>query len=113
MQFFVPDPADPAKAERLYASIKAFAVSQNDSVQERRIYGLTYRHNSKQYNVKVGDIHPLNGEQVIAIFRQERLSGCYLICTANRGVVRGGPILAGDDWDTQSWDFEQASPAVS
>jgi hypothetical protein len=112
MQFFVPDPADPvkaadrAKAERLYASIKAFAVSQGDSVQERRIYGLTYRHNGKQYHVQVGDVHPLNRELVIAIFRQERPSGCYLICTANRGVVRGGPILAGDNWETHSWDFE-------
>jgi hypothetical protein len=112
MQFFVPDPADPAKAadpataERLFASIKAFAVSQGDSVQERRIYGLTYRHNGKQYNVEVGDVHPLNGELVIAIFRQERLSGCYLICTAHRGVVRRGPILAGDDGETHSWDFE-------
>ena len=106
MQFFVPDPADPAKAERLYASIKTFAVSQGDFIQERRIYGLTYRHNGKQYNVKVGDVHPFNGELVIAIFRQERPSGCYLICTANRGVVRRGPILVGDDWETHSWDFE-------
>jgi hypothetical protein len=47
MQFFVPDLADPAKAEWLYASIKAFEVSQGDSVQERRIYDLTYCHNGK------------------------------------------------------------------
>jgi hypothetical protein len=112
MQFFVPDPADPAqaadpaKAERLYASIKAFAVSQSEAVQERRIYGLAYRHNGNQYNVKVGDVHPFNGELVIAIFCQERPSGCYLICTAHRGVVRRGPILVDDDWETHSWDFE-------
>ena len=85
---------------------KRLRLAKATSVQERRIYGLTYRHNGKQYHVQVGDVHPLNRELVIAIFRQERPSGCYLICTANRGVVRGGPILAGDNWETHSWDFE-------
>lgn len=35
----------------------------------------------------------VEGEEVVAIFR----SNAYLVCTANRGVVRGLPILVGRD----------------
>jgi hypothetical protein len=112
MQFFVPDlanptkAANPAKAEWLYAAIKSHMVDNFGRILDRRIYSLTYSHDGRRYSVKVGDIHPLNGEPVFAIFRQEKQSGCYLICTPNRGVKRDGPILAGDNWETHSWDFE-------
>jgi hypothetical protein len=112
MQFFMPDPADPtktadaAKAEQLYAYIKKYMIKHYRSVQDRRIYSVTYSHKGKRNSVKVGEAHPLYGELVMAIFCQEEPSGCYLICTLERLVSGDAVILAGKVFDTYSVDFE-------
>ena len=46
---------------------------------------------AKDYCVEVGKPDPRNGELVIAILE----SITYLVCTPNRGVLRGMPILIG------------------
>ena len=46
--------------------------------------------------------NPRNNELVIAILE----STTYLVCTPNRGVVRGMPILVGQDKVERATDFQ-------
>ncbi|TIR27204.1 MAG: hypothetical protein E5X07_28445 [Mesorhizobium sp.] len=49
---------------------------------------------------------PLEGQIVIAIFRTARENGPFLICTPDRGVIRGHPILADGGPHTRAIHFE-------
>ena len=57
---------------------------------------------TKDYHVEVGKPDPRNNELVIAILK----SNTYLVCTPNRGVVRGIPILVGQDKVERTTDFQ-------
>jgi hypothetical protein len=61
---------------------------------DARYYAIYYEHNGIEHRARVGDPEPLTNETVVAIFRTERESGPFLICTPNRGVTRGDPVLA-------------------
>ena len=50
----------------------------------------------------VGEIEPLGGETVVAILD----SNTYLVCTPNRGVLRGMPIMVGKQEVFDVEDFE-------
>jgi hypothetical protein len=92
--FFVPFAETPEMAEEVYASVKAFMLEVAFRPTERRIYRVDYRHNGRDYVSIVGEQEP-EGEPVIAIFEAFNPGPVYMICTANRGVLTGGPILAG------------------
>lgn len=90
--FFIPDVADPEDAEQVYRAIKAFAHETTGwAIGDRRIFRIRYEHNGKSLVAEVGKPDPLTGELVFAILA----SNSYLVCTPNRGVRRGMPILAG------------------
>lgn len=93
--FFVPFAETADTAEEGYASVKAFMLRVAFRPTERRIYRVDYRHNGRDYVSIVGEREP-EGEPVIAIFEAFNPSPVYMICTPNRGVVTGGPILAGN-----------------
>lgn len=88
--------------EELYESIVKFAEQSHGArVSDERIQGIHYRepdpkYKKDMYDIEVGDIHPITGERIEAILFDEP-RGCYLICTPNRGVAGGMPILVGDD----------------
>lgn len=88
--------------EDLYESIvKALEESQGAKVSDDRIQGVRYRdphpkHEKDEFDIEVGDIHPVTGDKVEAILFDES-RGCYLICSPSRGVAGGVPILVGDD----------------
>ena len=103
MRFFVPAVKDETQAEEVWVSIKKFAEeSLRWKISERRIFSIAYQHQDKDYHVEVGKPDPRNNELVIAILK----SNTYLVCTPNRGVVRGIPILVGQDKVERTTDFQ-------
>ena len=70
-------------------------------VSERRIFSISYRHDGMDYYVEVGEPDPRIGELVLVILE----SNTYLVCTPNRGVLRGMPILVGQNEVKRIIDF--------
>ncbi|WP_271896368.1 hypothetical protein [Candidatus Phyllobacterium onerii] len=97
--FFIPHAKDKDQTERMYESIKEYVGKVSGPVADERIYSISYAHNGKQLHSVVGEKDGVHGEEVIAILRASQ-SDLYFICTANRGVTRGDPILAGGGWQT-------------
>ncbi len=92
MQFFVPIAGH--EAERTLAAIGEFVGIAPPSAPQERIASISWEHNGKRYLAEVGrPIDPYFGGEVVAAI----LDGgrCYSICTASRGMYRGGPIYAG------------------
>ncbi|KQU95206.1 hypothetical protein [Devosia sp. Root105] len=97
MKFFLPAAESPEQAEDIYGKVKSFVVEQSGPVRDVRYYAIYYRHNSRDLVATVGEPEPLTGETVVAIFKTQNDSGPFLVCTLNRGVARGAPILASND----------------
>lgn len=91
MKFFVPHAESDEQAISDYKSIKEFAEKQTWSILDNKIYKIKYRHNGKIYHAQVGEKSDFIQDLVLAIFE----SNAYLICTTNRGGIRGEPILVG------------------
>ncbi len=102
IKFFIPKAKDDTQAQEVWKSVKKFAEETLDwEVSERRIFSITYHKHGKDYYVEVGKPDPRNGELVIAILE----SITYLVCTPNRGVIRGMPILIGQSELENITDF--------
>ena len=111
--FFVPYVDDTAKAERVWQGVKSLMEDRHGwpNVSERRIFRLEYGHDEERQIAQVGEPHQLGHphswdydqtldttmarETVVAILESE--GGPYLVCTHNRGVAGGRPILIGSD----------------
>ena len=107
MKFFIPEAKDANQAERFWVATKTFAEKTLGwKVSNRRIFSIDFSHDGKDRYVEVGKPDPDVGEIVIAILE----SNAYLVCTANRGVRRGMPLLVGKEEARQVMDFED-SPA--
>lgn len=103
MRFFVPDVNDGKKAEEIYVAIIKFAEdSLGWKISNRRIFNITYEYKGKEYHAEVGKISRRVSETITAILDSE----AYLICTPNRGVERGAPILVGKSETITVVDFE-------
>lgn len=104
MKFFVPEITDDKETETIYAHAKRSAVEGFGwQVSDRRIRRISYREGGKLLQAEVGKPDPITGEPVMAIFE----STTYLICTENRGVRQGAPILVGRHEVIESAEFEQ------
>ena len=103
-KFFIPKTKDDTQAQEVWASVKKFAEETLDwEVSDRRIFSMTYQKHGKDHYVEVGKPDPRNAELVIAIFE----SITYLVCTPNRGVLRGMPILIGKPELKDITDFRE------
>lgn len=92
MKFFVPKCETIELALEVWESIRQYCKDYTEwEINDRKIYSLLYFHEGGEQFVKVGEEHPRNGEIVRAIFE----SNTYLICTRNRGVKTGEPIMVG------------------
>jgi hypothetical protein len=92
MKFFVPTTTTPESAEQLYEAIKAFAKDTLQwQISDRKIFRIAYVHDGKAEQAEVGKRSNVNHEEVLAILE----SNAFLVCTPNRGGLRGGPILVG------------------
>jgi len=104
MKFFIPDEDNSEKAEMLYQATKKFAQEgMGWPISDRRIRSIKFRDERRRDVVEtVGEREPIEGEIVIAILE----STTYLVCTPNRGVLRGTPIMVGKCEVYASEDFE-------
>jgi hypothetical protein len=107
MEFFVPACETPEKAEEIWEATRTFAKENLGwEIGSRRIFRVTGTHDGKSIDCQVGKIEPYGGETVIAIFE----SNAFLVCTANRGVLRGEPILVGVQEVVSVTDFDPPAP---
>jgi hypothetical protein len=120
---FVPEVEDP---EHVWQATRTFAIETTGwSVTERRMFALEYVHNGWRYRAEVGQResrtrdgvngrHALEstGEPVLAILEAPE-SRCYLVCTPNRGVLRGAPILVGFNEVTRATGFDGRPEATT
>jgi len=91
-EFFIPAARNARRAESFYESIKKFAKqTTGGDVTARRIFAIAYEHDGRQYYAEVNKPEPREGELVIAILETNAMR--YLICTPNRGVLRGMPYF--------------------
>ena len=91
MKFFVPGASCTDEAEALLQSITRLEKRPVPAPDER-IFRLTYEHNGRRYVAEVGqpmDPYYNTKGAVIAILGGHPL----MICTPDRGVIRGSPIL--------------------
>lgn len=121
-EFFIPYMPDPEAQERTWAAIKSFAVEQHGwkGVTEARVFRVDYVHDGKHMEAEVGKPHPYGYETtwerppprqrewVVAILEVE--GGPYLVCTENRGVLRGEPILVGSSEHYRVIYFDSYEP---
>lgn len=105
MKFFVPHAQDDEQALRVWDSVRAFLLQQGSPTEERKVWKLSFRHNSKHYSEEVGKLAADLREEVLIILRAANRP-LYYVCTANRGVVRGEPYLVGIDHNTHATDFD-------
>jgi hypothetical protein len=108
MEFFVPAAETPEEAEKVWQATRTFAKENLGwDIGQRRIFRVTWIHEGKAIDCKVGEREPYGGETVVAILE----SNAFLVCTANRGVLRGEPILVGRQEVSSIIDFDP--PATS
>jgi HEAT repeat protein len=97
VKFFVPPhkPGDP-NSKAAYDAIKRYTEETDPATanfDERRIYAVEYKHNGQMYLAQVGQTEERTKELIHAIL------GCgpdlVLICTTNRGAMKGYPIFVG------------------
>lgn len=93
--FFVPFADSAETADEVYATIRTTMAREAFQPTERRVCRVVYQHNGRDLIATVGE-KDVDGETVIAILEAYNPGPIYMICTPNRGVVRGDPILAGD-----------------
>lgn len=92
MKFFLPAADSPEQEERVLNAIADFT---GFSIPSPRIYSLTFVHEGNIFTATVGERAPHNeAGPVIAILEQPK-SRLFAVCTQDRGVIRGGPILVG------------------
>jgi hypothetical protein len=95
VRFFVPETESAAEAEEVYSAIIEF---NRVSPQTSRIRRLVYSHNRLEMAAEVGlPVNRYYGEGDQPVMAILKAPGCYLICLPLRGVLRGEPILAGDN----------------
>lgn len=101
-EFFMPGADDENKAIDAWLATKTFAEqSLGWVVSERLIFRLAYTHDGDDFVATVGEVDDRTGDLVVAILE----SNTYLVCTPNRGVLRGEPILVGREEAFEVEDF--------
>lgn len=108
MKFYIPHASSDEQAATVYQAIKSFAKDMTGwDASDRHIRRIEYVHEGKRYTAEVGELEPRTHEEVIAILETAPKKGLpYLVCTPNRGVVRGEPMLVGDNEIRDIEDFE-------
>src|SRR5262249_35472917 len=109
VKFWIPHAADDEAAERIYASIKAFATETTGwQVTNRRIQRVQYQHPVRRQGElrtewwgEVGKTFEFTHELCVAILETP---SSYLVCTQNRGVAKGEPVLIGTPYAIVDFD---------
>lgn len=89
MRFFLPQ-TTPSRADEIWRTIADFVRrATGQRIGGRRIYRVRYEHHGRTATAQVGEPERMTGEPVIAILDSDP----YFICTPNRGVLDGVPIV--------------------
>lgn len=106
LKFFVPHATDPVEAENVWSQVRAFIQKTTNypAIKQRRVYHLEYTEGGKLRAATVGK------GQILIILESEH-PPAYLICTPDRGVLQGEPILIGPDRVLSVQYFEE-TPTV-
>ena len=105
MKYFIPIIGNKTEAE-MYETIQTFIEKEMGSkVTDRKIYFLENHHGGKTWQYKVGDVAVINGELIYAILEMQR-GNLFCVCTENRGIRRGIPLLVGANEVREIVDFE-------
>jgi hypothetical protein len=103
-KFFIPMAETSEQAERVYEATRRHISAP---AQHSKIYALSWQHNGQAMTCRVGEPLPsyyrTGDDVVVAIFDAGNL---YMICTAERGVLRGSPVLAGKDIQSHATYFD-------
>jgi hypothetical protein len=106
VKFFLPPAKESADAEKAYDAIRQFVSKQMGAeLGPERIYHVRGVHDGKPFTATVGEVFERLGEVVVAILFDTQKK-CYLICTANRGVLGGIPYLSGSNEIKSVEEFE-------
>jgi hypothetical protein len=100
MKFFIPYADSEQQAANVFNSTKEFAEQQTGfCVSDRKIFSISYRHDGKDYHAEVGQIHGRINEEIIVNLesRTGMQTVVYLVCSPNRCVLRGSPMLVGEN----------------
>lgn len=105
-KFFVPGTKGNQEAEHLRDGVIAGLRDQGLApIPTSRVFRLAYVHDGKNYLAEVGKQDPSEGI-IVLIFEGEG-RGLYFVCTPDRGVLRGSPILVGHGDVTRVEEFSQ------
>jgi hypothetical protein len=106
MKVYVPHAKDAAQSESVYQASRRFCKDGLGwQILPPRIYSLRYRHDGREYFAQVGHKDERVHEEVLCIFESEVT---YFVCTAQRGVIRGDPILVGREEISDIEYFDEA-----
>jgi len=106
MEFFLPG-STPETRDSVYAQIRAHIAQELDAdLSARRIRSLSYTHNGKKFDAEVGELES-GGEGIVVAILFDQSRSLYLVCTPDRGIIRGGPILVGGHDVYAVSDFDQ------
>ena len=105
MKFFIPHAEDKVQEDSVYEATKKFAKETTGwDIKDRKIYYIKWRHGREDCEARVGETQMRTGETVMAILES---NVTFLVCTPNRGVIRGMPILVGRKEVKLIEDFEE------
>lgn len=103
MKFFIPAADTDSKRDNAYNAIVLFAQMNGWKVSPKRFYKIRSTQNGKEFTETFGERTIANGETVIAILDADPV---YLVCSANRGVVLGEPMLVGHNSTLEIVEFK-------
>jgi hypothetical protein len=93
MKFFIPWERDEARDRRMYRDIKrSLAKALRTRFTKQEVWSLHCQHDGHEFDLNVGQPHPLNGETIMVILCGTSRT-LYYICTRTRGICQGQPIL--------------------
>ena len=105
-KFFVPGAKGDQEAEQIRdGAIAGLRAQGLAPIPASRVFRLAYVHDGKNYLAEVGKQDPSEGIIVLIFEGQGR--ELYFVCTPNRGVLRGSPILVGHSNVTRVEEFSQ------
>jgi hypothetical protein len=95
MKFFMPLKRDAGWEREAYDRIKlSLSTALETEFTERKICSLHYQQDGREYDVDVGQPHPLTNETVVAILYGTSPAR-YYVCTHTRGIVHSSPMFIG------------------
>lgn len=88
MKFYVPDAKD---SNAIWVGTKKFTEdTMARQYSNRKVFRIDYTHNGKSFTAEVGRFDQ-DEEKILVILEGDP----YVVCTENRGVYRGAPIMVG------------------